>query len=60
MNEVENYNCSKNGDFYKIGINSKTDKISTHNYHNFYPKFLEYYSLGSRRGAFFVVYLQNN
>src|SRR5437868_7038068 len=28
--------------FYEIGADSNTDKISTHRYDRFYPKFIEY------------------
>jgi hypothetical protein len=31
------------GDFYKIGKECKSDKFYQHNYHNFYPKFIEHY-----------------
>lgn len=30
-------------EFYKIGKLCKSDKFYTHNYHNFYPKFIEHY-----------------
>ena len=30
-------------DFYKIGKECKSDKFNQHNYHNFYPKFIEHY-----------------
>lgn len=31
-------------EFYKIGKNCKSDKFYQHNYHNFYPKFIEHYT----------------
>lgn len=34
---------SKEGDFYKFGIESKTDKVTHHYYYRFYPLFIEKY-----------------
>lgn len=34
---------SKDGDFYKFGMESKTDKVTHHYYYKYYPLFLEKY-----------------
>jgi len=33
----------RESEFYKIGETCKSDKFYHHNYHNFYPKFIEHY-----------------
>lgn len=40
---IININKSISGDFYKFGLESKTDKITHHHYYNYYPLFLENY-----------------
>ena len=40
---IINIDIGKQGDFYKFGIESKTDKVTHHNYYKYYPIFLESY-----------------
>lgn len=42
-NDIIIKDTSKNGDFYKYGIESKTDKVTHHFYYRYYPIFLERY-----------------
>ena len=43
MKNFINLDTTKQGDFYKFGIQSKTDKVTHHNYYKYYPLFLEKY-----------------
>ena len=42
-NNIQIRETSKSGDFYKFGIESKTDKVTHHYYYKYYPLFLEKY-----------------
>ena len=42
-NNITIKETSKDGDFYKFGIESKTDKVTHHHYWKYYPLFLEKY-----------------
>lgn len=43
IKNIINLDTTKKGDFYKFGIESKTDKVTHHNYYKYYPLFLEKY-----------------
>ena len=46
MSDISNVDYPGNkrdSEFYKIGELCKSDKFYQHNYHNFYPKFIEHY-----------------
>ena len=40
---VDYHGNKRDAEFYKIGEQCKSDKFFQHNYHNFYPKFIEHY-----------------
>ena len=40
-NNYENPTTNRDGDFYKMGLKTKTDKITHHYYYSIYPVFLE-------------------
>lgn len=42
-NNITIKETSKDGDFYKFGLESKTDKVTHHHYWKYYPLFLEKY-----------------
>lgn len=43
LKNIINPDTTKQGDFYKFAIESKTDKVTHHNYYKYYPLFLEKY-----------------
>lgn len=43
LHSIINPDITKHGDFYKFGSQSKTDKVTHHNYYKYYPLFLEKY-----------------
>ena len=43
LKNFTNTDITKQGDFYKCAIQSKTDKVTEHNYYKYYPLFLEKY-----------------